>query len=596
MNAGSRLALGGTLPVPSSIAGPRKRWRLRERLDSDLLQHLARVRQIDDLDSFLSPAFSAQLHDPYLMKDMDRTVTRLAEAIERGETIGVFADYDTDGTPGAALFLDGLDKLGASTRVYIAMRHEGYGLSETGLQKLIDAGASLIVTIDLGITGRDCAAFAREQGVDLIVTDHHLVQPEVFPSAAYAVVNPKQTDCPYPFKELAGGGVIWKVLVALIDRLAETAPERFVRQKPQALQRWCLDLAAISTICDMVPLVGENRVLAHYGLIVLRKTRRPGLRALCKLAGVSPEKIDAVTVGFQIGPRINAPTRLNAASYVAEGLPGPQLSPALALLLTADEHEAEALAQLLDSLNRDRQAQTQATLAAAVAKVDQDALDRNKVILVAEAGWPVGIVGLVAGRLMERYGKPAIVLSIDGAVASGSARSIDGFHLGDALAAVRQYLVKYGGHAKAAGLTVALEQLPAAYQAILSHADQVLPDELGPELPIDARLDQSDLSMELAETLARLAPFGIGNPRPTFLIQGVRITERRPVGAHGQHMKLRLMSPSSQQDFSAIAFGQGGRIAALDIAQPIDIACELEINEWNHRRELVVQVLDLQVA
>ncbi|MBI4175354.1 single-stranded-DNA-specific exonuclease RecJ, partial [Candidatus Berkelbacteria bacterium] len=573
-----------------------KKWVVTERQDPDLLRHLLRLRGITDPSTFLAPRFADDLHDPLLMKGMAEAVTRLTLALAQSEQIGIFADYDTDGTPGAALLVDGLEQLGGHPLVYIPTRTEGYGLSPEGIDALADAGAKVIITIDVGITGQAAATHARHRGIDLIVTDHHLVQPDLFPAAAFVVINPKQADCPYPFKELCGGGIVWKLLGALVDRLSEEEPERLQGRTPEAIKKWSLDLAAISTICDMVPLVDENRIITQYGLKVLQKTRRAGLQALFRVAGTNPEQIRASTVGFQIGPRINAPTRMAAPSYTSQAGYGPQCSRALALLLTQSTPEATQLAEELHQFNRDRQAVLESVLLEAITRVEAEQLHEKKVIFIAGSGWPVGIVGLVAGRLMERYGRPAIVLSIDGDLAVGSARSIEGFHLVDALGVAESSIQKFGGHAKAAGLTVAVDQLETVYQQILAYADQILADEqLGPQLRLEAALTPADVTLETARTIDALNPHGIGNPRPVFLLSNLELLAVRPVGREGTHAKVRFRPVGDETEWTGIGFGLHTLLMELPKDEPIDLAVQFMLNTWQGQESLEFQIIDARL-
>jgi single-stranded-DNA-specific exonuclease len=576
---------------------PVKQWILAERTEPDLLGHLLKIRKIDDRGAFLTPNFATQLHDPFLMLGMEQAVHRLLEAAQKDEVIGIFADYDTDGTPGAALLLDGFSQLDLRTAVYIPTRAEGYGLSEEGLVALKQAGATVVVTIDLGITARGEAERAQALGIDLIITDHHTVQAELFPDKAYAVVNPKQEACPYPFKELCGGGIAWKLLSAFLARLEERAPNLLRGRNPEAIRRWALDLAAIATVCDMVPLLGENRILAQYGLTVLRQTRRPGLKALFQAAGVTPLNLSVGTIGFQIGPRLNAPTRLAAEAYHSPTIPGPQASLPLGLLLTPSPQEAEQLAMQLQQYNAARQEQLDATYQEAEARVLAEGLCDRKIILLAQENWPVGIVGLVAGRLMERFGRPTIVLSITGEEATGSARSISGFHLIEALTEARAYLKRFGGHTKAAGLTLEVRHLQTVYDLLLRSAEAKLSDEaLGPRLYLEAQLTRSDLQLEVARHLEQLGPHGIGNPRPLFLVAGSQILERRLLGANGQHAKLQLGVPGVSGRVSAIAFSWPGERQLLSPGAQVDLACYLALNTWNGQTSLQLEVVDARRA
>lgn len=576
---------------------PPRRWILQERAGAGLLDHLLRLRQIDDPAAFLEPNFGVHLHDPFLMKGMTVAVERLAAALRHGETVGIFADYDTDGTPGAALLIDGLRQVGAKVCVYIPTRTEGYGLTERGLDALKAQGAQVVVTIDVGITGTVAADHAAAIGLDLIITDHHLIQVDSFPRAAFAVINPKQADCPYPFKELCGGGVAWKLLTALTLYLARHDPARLAGRSAEAISKWALDLAAIATICDMVPLVGENRVIVKYGLTVLAKTRRLGLARLMAVAGIQSDKLSATTVGFQIGPRINAPTRMAVDSYQGDPDLGPQASLALALLLTENSSLAESLAGELNQLNQERQAELERVLAEATERVVAEGLDKHKLIFIAGQDWPVGIVGLVASRLLERFGRPAVVLGLVGAEAVGSARSVDGLHLVEALQAASSSIKKFGGHTKAAGLTIDVKQLESVAQQLVAYADNQLADtDLGPRLRLDADIGEADLTLETVRELERLTPHGLGNPRPTFLLSNYRVIDTRGVGATGRHLKFRIRSAIDHAPIrSAIGFGLGEDTQeSVWKDQIVDLAVHLNRSYWNGQDELDIQVVDLR--
>ncbi len=572
-----------------------KKWTLAPRRHADLVTHLLALRGIDDPTAFLSPDYTRHLHDPLLMKDMAKTIDRLVLLIRTGEPIGVYADYDSDGTPGAALFVDGLRQLGLPTPVYVPQRFEGYGLHRQGIDQLFTLGTRTMVTIDLGITAKEETAYAAELGMDVIITDHHVVQPDQFPRRAYAVINPKQADCPYPFKDLCGGGVIWKVFCALIDALARLAPALLRGRNPEALKRWALDLAAISTICDMVPLIGENRVIAQYGLTVLRKTRRPGLRALLQTIGSDPAVLTAGTVGFQIGPRINAPTRLAAANISAADLPGSHVSLALGLLVSQTDETAHFLASELDRYNRERQQQLEQALAIASARVRAEGLAERNVIVLADPRFPVGIVGLIASRLTEAYDRPAVVFGFVGDEAVGSARSVDGVHLVDILHELSPILTKFGGHAKAAGLSIGKQHLKD-FDEQLERLVGSLGDFIhaSPRVVFDAELGRADLTQATAVGLAQFEPFGIGNPRPLFFLPRVRLKNLEIVGRTSQHLKGQIEVPGHDQRLGVIGFGLAHRRSHLAAAGLVDAAVYLGLNEWNGQRRLDLQLKDVR--
>lgn len=569
-----------------------QKWVVASRTHENLIDHLLALRQIDDRAAFFQPDFPEHLHDPFLMHGMDIAVSRIIQAIRNHEVIGVFADYDADGTPGAALLTEGLQELGGQIALYLPMRTEGYGLSKKGISKLAEAGARVLITIDLGVTGKELVAYARTLGLDVIITDHHTIQPELFPESALAVLNPKQDQCRYPYKHLCGAGIAWKLLSGVLDEGATHYPDLVAGKNIEAIRRWSLDLAGIATIADIVPLTGENRVLAHYGLRVLQKTRRPGLRALYKLAGVDPEAVNASTVGFQIAPRLNAPTRMAASRYEGPGVPGPQASLSLALLLTDSEEEGTRLAQVLQDHNTERQAQLEEMINEAIEEIEREGYGDQPAIVIAREGWPEGIVGLVAARILERYYRPTFVLSIAHEVAAGSARSVDGFPLVDKLGEVRDLLLSFGGHHKAAGLRMEQGRVAAFRERIVAVAAKSLSaDQLIPELRLDATLDDREISLEIAEQLEAFAPFGLGNPRPVFVMPGVRIEKQRLIGREQNHLSLEVIFAGKSKGHRVVGFRLAHAADTLKPGATVDLAVTMQVGSWQGASQLDLKIV-----
>ncbi len=486
----------------------RKKWVVSERKYNNLIDQLLYNRGIigehsDDTlrDKFLSPDFHRDLHDPLSLSDFEVAVERLKKAKEGGEKIGIFADYDADGVPGAALLYKALTQAGVGVEVFIPEREDGYGLSKKGIDHLAALGCRIIVSVDLGIRNIDEANYCKEIGVDLIITDHHL-SGDVLPNAL-AVVNPKIEGSKYPFTGLAGCGVAYKV----VQGLSSVFPEI-----DEPFLKWNLDLVAISTISDIVPLIDENRMLASYGLLVLKRTRNTGLRALYKAAKIEPDRIDAYSVGFQIGPRINTPGRIDHALKSFE------------LLTTNDEARAEEIATWLNEKNLERQTEMEKIFNEATAQVTDNNLDKNKIIIVS-GKWHRGLLGPPASRLADYYHRPVIVFADEEDYCTGSARSVEGVNIVDLLEAVASKIGKFGGHAGAAGLTVTKMGLADFTKAIIEAANERINEAaLQQVIKADALVDVRELSRQLCYDLAKLEPFGLANPKPIFALKGVQIT------------------------------------------------------------------------
>jgi len=546
------------------------RWKIAKKVYSDIIDQLLVIRGIDsdNKDSFLNPKL-IDLNDPFLLPDMEKAIKEILLLRKKKGKIGVFADYDADGIPGGVLMSEILDYLKISSEIYIPQREEGYGLSRKAIDYFIGKNCRLIITIDCGVTNIREIAYGKKRGLETIILDHH--EPKKKLPKAKAVVNAKRKDSNYPDREISGAVVVFKLGQAL-------ARKGKIEKK---LLRWSLDLMAISVITDMVPLVKENRILAFYGLRVLKETKRPGLRALYRKAKIDPKIINPYVVGFQIGPRINAPGRMDHANK------------AFYLLATKDREEADNLAQSINQTNQERQDQLERVYQEARKKVEKKGLGKKNLILVSGRDWPKGIIGLVAGRLVEEYSRPAIVLSQGPKYLEGSARSISTFHILQALEESSQYLLRFGGHQQAAGLKMKSRYLHNLYESLLEVAENKLTKkDLIPTLSIDLELEFSQITPRLYQKLKRLEPHGLGNPRPLFLTRGAKVIEKRFVGIDKKHLKLKL--GQDKKVFGAIGFDLGDLGRKITPGNNIDLVYSVEENYWNGRRSLELNVKDLR--
>lgn len=513
--------------------------------------------------------------NPFDLADMSKAVARIRQAIRNQEPIAVYGDFDTDGVTATALLVQALRALGAIVEPYIPHRvEEGYGLNTTALSMLAQDGFRLVITVDCGIRDLDAVADSVSLGLDMIVTDHHSVGP-ILP-AALAVIDPKREDCQFPEKMLAGVGVAYFLADALL-RVAHQLNE------PVALDAEdLLDLVAIGTVADLVPLDRPlNRALVRRGLKVLNTARRPGLYALIEAAGLRPGQVNSTSIGFALGPRLNAAGRLESASQACE------------LLTTSDLSEAVALAAELNALNIRRQDETRL----AQIKVRELALTELEgdlpLIFAADRSFPSGLVGLVAGRLAEEFYRPAVVIEVGEDECRGSCRSIPEFDIVRALDACADLLIRHGGHSQAAGFSVRRENLFDLKDRLFHLAEQQLRgQELRPALMIDAEVPMERITLELAQALGQLEPFGHRNPQPLLMTGNVQVLDARRVGKDGAHLKLTLGEMGFRID--AIAFRSGEQMDSLP--RRVDVAYHLEVNEWNGRLKPQLNVRDIRPA
>jgi single-stranded-DNA-specific exonuclease len=531
------------------------------------------ARGLGDVDAakrHLRPLLD-HLHPAELLEGASAAADRLLDAAARGESVLVHGDYDVDGVCAAALLTLWLRRLGARVVPFVPHRlRDGYDFGAAGLERAEQLGARVILTADCGTVAHETVAEARRRGVDVIVTDHHTPGASLPP--ALAVVNPNRADSRYPERSLSGTGVAFKLCQLLAERrgiaLAELLPH--------------LDLVALATVADLVPLDGENRVLVRYGLRALASTDKPGLRALLEVTGTRPERVEAGKVGFVLAPRINAVGRLGDA---ADGL---------RLLLTSDPAEAQALARRLDDVNRQRQQEDRRTLEEALALLERDFdPERQYGVVLASEGWHPGVIGIVASRVVERIHRPTILVSLEGERGRGSGRSIPGFDLHGAVSACSHHLGRFGGHKQAAGMDVKRDALPAFRAAFEQEARARLAgSELRPTLRVDLELSPAEATLPLVERLRYLGPHGMGNPRPTFLGRGLELAEPPRVVGSG-HLRLRLRGDGCKLD--GIGFRMAERVPPEALgAGPVDAVFQLHADDYRGEVRVQAKLLDVR--
>jgi single-stranded-DNA-specific exonuclease len=562
-----------------------KRWIVREH-DAERAASLARVLGVSPIlaallitrgyadegaaRAFLSPTYD-QLHEPYSMLGMKEAVTRLQHAIETGERVLLYGDYDVDGTTGTAILLRALKLLGANVGFHIPHRFtEGYGIQQPALEKAFGEGCKLVVSIDCGIRAHEPLHWARNNGLDVIVTDHHLPDEKEGAPPAFAVLNPNQAGCEYADKNLAGVGVAFKLVHALFREYGREAQVAAF-----------MKVVAIGTVADVAKLTGENRTIVAIGLKDLARVANPGLRALISVAGCGDGKgMTAYDLGFRLGPRINAAGRMDAASAVVE------------LFDTRDSDEALRLANHLDARNEERKTVQQQIIDLAVAEL-KDSQD-SFVAVIAGEGWHRGVIGIAASKIAERVNRPCVVLSVDGEVAHGSGRSIEAYHLLNGLTACSDLFEKFGGHSHAAGITIRPERIAEFRRRLNEHAASCLaPEDLEPSVKIDFELLPESVTFPLAKELEALEPFGAGNPRPVFMTKGLRCLSE-PIVIKDRHLKMRLAGPQNRP-LEAVWWNciETPR-QTPELKGSIELAYVLETNVWNGDYRLQLNVVDVK--
>lgn len=528
------------------------------------------VDTVDEIQSFIEPKM-ADLSDPFELPDMGKAVERIVDALRENEKIMVYGDYDVDGITASSLMFLVLNKLGAQVSYYLPNRLvEGYGLSEDGIAEAVKRGATLIVSVDTGVTAVDEVEYARGKGIDVVVTDHH--EPgETIPKAA-AIVNPKIIRDSEKGHELAGVGVAFKVAQALYRRL----------QQDESELEEHLDLVALGTSADIVPLIHENRILTKYGIRQIVRTTKPGLKKLVFVSGLMGKEISTGQVVFILAPRINAIGRLGDAEK------------AIKLLTTRDEAAASEIARFLDEENRRRKAIDEKTLDEALELLETSVdLENDRAIVLDSSGWHQGVIGIVASRLVERYYLPTVLISVEGDVGKGSARSIPGFHIYEALRSCGDILLRFGGHKYAAGLSIKAENIPEFRERFKKVASEKLNlDDLTPKLHIDAEVDIDDIDMDFVQTIEMFSPFGPQNMRPVFLTRNLSIVGQ-PYIVGRNHLKMRVKRGDNVLD--VIGFGFGEHANALSMrGVDVDMAYVVEANTYFEQPRIQLRVKDLR--
>jgi single-stranded-DNA-specific exonuclease len=560
----------------------KRRW-LVNKTNKDFLEYLSRnasistafaqilvnrgLKDTDTIKNFLNPSFD-NLHDPFQIPDMERAVQRLKSAVEKGETILVHGDYDADGITATALLVSALNSLGLNTRYYIPNRiTDGYGFSREGIRRAEKLGATLILTVDCGINSTEEVSLASSLGIDVIITDHHR-PPQKLPEAL-AIINPHRFDSEYPFKDLAGVGVAFKLVHALFRDSHTTINDSQLST--------LLEFVAVGTIGDSVPLTGENRILVQYGLKALNNSRSPWIEALKETAGVNRQDMRSGLFSYTLIPRINAIGRLGDAHEVVE------------FFLTRDELKAKETASLLEEQNRKRQKIEESVYRSALGMLDAEHLDGAIVLHSPE--WHPGVLGIVASRFVERFYRPTFLFSIKDSVAKGSARSIPSFNLYEGICKCDTMLLGYGGHSQAAGIRIHVDNIPEFKQAIISVIENTFNrDDMTPTVEIDAGIELFEVNFNLIKELTLLEPFGIANQAPLLGAKGVEMISPRIVG--NKHLKMKSKQKSISID--TIGFAMANHLELADSSSKVDIAFVPRMNEWNGNKTLQLNLKALR--
>lgn len=525
-----------------------------------------------DFNAFLQKSMRDVIN-PNLMLDMDKAVDRILQAINNNEKIVIYGDYDVDGITSTALMHEFLSSQGANVSYYIPDRKdEGYGINIMAVNKLFKQNTKLLITVDCGITAIGEVEFAALQGMDVIITDHHTCKDRL-PTAAKAIINPKRPDCDYPFEGLAGVGVAFKLVLALAIALGLNTTECFKRY---------IDIVTIGTIADVVPLLSENRIMVDKGLKALQKPFRPGLTAIMDVSGAMNKPMNASTIAFSIAPRLNAAGRLGSAKTAVE------------LLLTHNADEAWEIARELDAENKERQATEQQIYKEALELIAADPnFSKKKVIVLAKENWHHGVIGIVASRIGDLYYKPCILISHNNGIGKGSGRSISGFNLFDALTACEKHLTDFGGHAVAAGLNINMSDIDAFTKAINKYADENLTDnDMIPHVEIDCPVNARFVTLENAQMISRLEPFGMNNEKPVFSLSDVAVEYVSAVGMENKHLKLRISK--NGMFINCIGFSLGEWAATLTQGDIIDIAFQMDINHYQGNDSVQLVLKDIK--
>lgn len=535
------------------------------------------------IDEFLSPDYGRDIHDPFLFKDMEKGVRRILEAALKKEKVLVYGDYDADGVCSTALMTETLKAVGINPDVYIPFREkEGYGMNMEAVAFIIEKSIKLVITVDCGIANIDEVSELKKHGIDVIVTDHHNPQKRL--PEAFAIIDPKREGEQYPTTEICGTAVAYKVAQAIFSERIRQEFGNAIAFPVVGWEKWLLDLVAIGTVTDLVLLLGESRALVTYGMFVLNKTRRPGLRALFEIAGIIAGKIDTHTIGFQIGPRLNAAGRMDHASTSYE------------LLINENGDEVIKIARSLNEKNQERQKISDRMYQQALAQTESQS---GECLLSAyHESWSPSLVGLAAGKLMEAFSRPALVMGKNqqGKIV-GSGRSVEGFDITSAMEQCKEYLARFGGHALACGFTLKDETRMEPFIRDMRNLcrTSIGQKELVPQVIIELECGLADVNWEVVEAIERFAPFGPGNHKPTVLIRQCVVAGFQTVGQNGNHLK-GVLTDGHGTLRNVIGFSLGEWCKKLNVGALVDMVCQPSINEWNGNREIQLKIIDLKEA
>jgi len=560
-----------------SILG--KNWKIKnEDPTKNVIEKLLENRGFKDPDQvevFLKTSLKKGLHNPFLMKDMDKSVERIKRGIQNKERMMVFGDYDVDGISGTAILVHTLKIMGAKVSYRLPHRvEEGYGLNEKFIHEFADLKVGLTITVDCGISCKDQIDLAKQKGIDVIITDHHSI-PDTFPDKAYSVLHPLQEGCAYPFKGLTGAGVAYKLSCALIT-------DQFDAKEREDYMNSLLDLASLGTVADLGPLVGENRIIVKYGLEILQKTKWQGLNFLKEHAGIEPDaKLDINTIGYQLGPRINAAGRI-ASPYYALQL----------LLYDKWDEKGKLLADHLEKLNKKRQQMVFEALEELEQHFD-DKEEKKKILIAWDEDWHAGILGLLAAKCVDKYASPTIILQDFGEYLVASGRSPESFNMIEALTEHSHLLKNFGGHVQAAGFTIEKDKLEEFVNSMEEYAYQKLLDsKWKPLVEIDCELKEEEIEDRLATFLEEMEPFGVGNQQPIFLIKNLIPNRVKRVGKEQNHLHFEAIGRTKR--LPVIGFKMGDHEQYLHENTNIDLVCHLERNEWKGNTKLQLRAIDIK--
>jgi len=569
-----------------------KKWIIKEKFSDEFQSEFTEINEVvlqllynrglknqDDIDQFLGPDYLKDQHDPFLFSQMERAVKRIFEAIQKNEKITIYGDYDADGVTATSLLYKALVRVGEKKLdIYIPDRmKEGYGINSNAVKYIASNNTHLIITVDCGISNKEEIKLAGELGMDVIITDHH--QPPSELPESYAIICPTLENEKYPFRNLAGVGVAFKLAQALL--------RRNISKNNEAFEKWLLDFLTIGTVADCMPLLGENRTLVKWGILVLNKTQRLGLRELIQSASIS-KSIDTRAIGFQIAPRLNAAGRMGHANTAFE------------LLVTEDEAESLVIAIDLNQKNQNRQKTTDEMMKISLEQIGKPAAD-DKILFSCYGGWSSGLVGLVAGKLTDKFSRPVIVFGKTGDKYTASGRSIPEFNITQALHECQDYLEEFGGHSQACGLTViSLDNYNKFVEKMRKIASEKLAGVvLAPHIDIEAEIKLSQADWQLVDELNKFEPFGEANQRPIFLSKNLEVVDIATMGVTNKHLRLLLKDENQYFRDSGSRKFVGFNIAdewmnKIKIGRKIDVVYEIGVNEWNGNREIEFKIIDLK--